>query len=120
MNPYVILAAVLCMAGSFLYGTKVGKEHELAKAAETQELIRAVKAEAQLGAAEAIAKNRPIHQTIQKNAETIIREHEILTTCVNPPELERLLDAARRDGKPGAVTPGGDKLPSGSGRGESP
>ncbi len=118
MNPYALIVGLLAIIGSFFYGTKVGKDHEIASQTKTQELVQAVKAEAQLGAAEAIAKNRPVHTTIQQKAETIIRENKILTECRNPAELARLLDAARRDGQARPESASGDVVPSGPGRSE--
>lgn len=116
MNPYVILAGVLAIIGSFFYGMSVGKDREVAAQAKTQAMIVQVREQAQQGAAEAIAANRPKHVTIQQKAETIIRENRILTECVNPPELKQLLDDARRDGQR-AVGAGEGKLPVESGGG---
>lgn len=119
MNPYVIIVGVLACIGAFFYGTKVGKDGEIAAQAETRDLINKVKEDAQQGAAVAIRDNRPKHVTIQQRAETVIRESKILTECVNPPELKQLLDDARRDGQDGTIPAGSSLLPAGLGNGES-
>lgn len=114
LNPWIILAVVIALAGATAGGAKLGRDHEIAKQKKTEDLIALVKEEAQQGAAAAIAKNRPLHTTIQQRAETILRENTVYTSCVNEPELERLLNAARKDGR--ATGPAGDSvMPTGPG-----
>lgn len=118
-NPWMILALVVALGASAAGGAKLGSDHQIAKQSKTEALIAAVKEQALQGAAAAIALNRPRHTTIQQRAETILRESKVYTECVNGPELERLLDAARNDGI-GTVTPGSGIVPLESGSGVTP
>lgn len=120
INPYVLLAAVLVAIGAFFYGTHVGAAGEIAEQAKTQALVASISAEAQKGAAAAIAKNRPLHTTIQQKAEVITRENKIYTECVNGDDMQRLLDAARRNGQAGAEPAGDSGVSSGSGASVTP
>lgn len=112
---YAGIAALGAIIGSFLYGMNVGADRQLAAQAKADTRLEQVEERAFKGAIDAINKQRPIHKTIQTQAETVIREREIYK-CPSDPVVERLLDTARQDG----ATAGGAGVSPGSGKGGSP
>lgn len=109
MNPYVLIAsgvAVIALAiASFTFGVR----YEKGQHARTEVLIARVREEAQLGAADAIAKNRPVQQIIKQKLETEVREVPVYRDCRNTPDVQRLLNNALTNG--GSEPPGGSELP---------
>ncbi len=93
-NPWVILALLLVIAGAGVEGAKLGADHEIAKQAKVQDLIAQVKEQAQKGAAEAIAKNRPINQYNKEVLEHEIRVVPDYSRCVNSPDGMRAINSA--------------------------
>lgn len=114
MNPYLLLAIgigwVASIGGSFFYGQGVGVDGERAKQAEIAQAIQETREAAQKGAAEAIAKLRPIHTTIRQETEREIKTNVIYRDCKLPPDGVRLANEALVGKQPEPA--GGGKLPS--------
>ncbi len=81
MNPYLILAAVVLWGGSvggaFWYGTGIGKDGEVAKQAAINQAIVDTRKEAEMGAANAIAKIKITNTVVRGKVETVIRENPV-------------------------------------------
>lgn len=101
-NPWVIVGALLLVAGAFFYGSHVGATGEKAKYATTQLLIAKAGEAAQRGAAQEIAKIQVINKTVQGKVETITRENTVYRDCHQSPDALRLLNGAL-SGKPGTI-----------------
>lgn len=120
-NPWVILAAVLAFAGitsgAYIKGRGDGADGVIARQARDDAVRMETLQLAQQGAAEAIAAQKVTHTTINRKAETVIREHKVYVECVNPDDIVRLLDDARAGRAPsepagGGVLPGPGPSPS--------
>lgn len=98
MNPYAILAIVVLWGGSvggaFLYGSGVGKDGEIANQAKINQAIIDTREAAQLGAADAIAKIKVTHKTIQGRVETTIRDNPVYRDCLHSDSGLRLINEA--------------------------
>lgn len=112
-NPWVIVGALLLVAGAFFYGSHVGATGEKAKYATTQLLIAKAVEGAQQAAASEIAKITIVNKTIQQKLETVTRENTVYRDCVNTPDALRLLNDAL-SGQPGTEPSAGFKLPESS------
>lgn len=94
LNPWVILGIVLLLLAAAAGGAKLGSDHQIAKQAKTEALIAAVEKRAQIGAATAIAENKPVHQF---NKQVIERETRIVpdySRCVHSDAGLRALNSA--------------------------
>lgn len=94
LNPWIILAMVLAMAGATAGGYKLGSDHQLASQAKTEDLIAKVKEQAQQGAAEAISKNRPINQYNKQVLDREIRIVPDYSRCVHSPDGLQSINSA--------------------------
>lgn len=98
MNPWVILGGVLVwvasIAGSYAYGTDVGKTGEIARVAELKQAMEETREQAKLGAADAIAKNKVKHTVIQGKVQTIIKDVPVYRDCEHTDDAFRLLNDA--------------------------
>lgn len=112
MSPYVLLAVLIAwgasIAGTGWVSFGLGKDSEIAGQAKIKQAIEDTREKAQQGAADAIANNRPINQTIVQKQETIVRENTVYRDCRNPPDGVRNINAALT-GRPD--TAGGGELP---------
>lgn len=94
VNPWGLViagtAAVALATGSFVFGMKYQKGQD----ARAEQLIADVREQAQLGAAEAIAKNKPQTTIIKQQLETITRVEEVYRDCRHTPDAMRLLNDA--------------------------
>lgn len=108
MNPYALLGAgilaLLLAVGGFRFGVKYQRGQE----ARAEKLIAKVSEQAQLGAAEAIAKIEMKTTTIRQQLETVTREVPVYRDCRNTPDGMRLINEALRS--PGAS--GGRVVPA--------
>lgn len=105
---YALLAIVLAFAGGTWYGTGLGEDREYAKRAREDAIVQGVKDAAAIGAAQAIAKNKPRNVTIRQEAEREIRTEIQYRDCVNTPDQLRNINEALT----GKQEPAGDrKLP---------
>lgn len=114
MNPYVMLGAGLVwaasVAGAYHYGGVHTRDAMDAAEARDIALVRDVREKAEQGAADAIAKNRPIYRTIKQEA---VREHTtetIYADCRLPASGVRRINAATTAGRP--VSAGDSQLPT--------
>jgi hypothetical protein len=82
-SPYVILGGVLALILAASGGAYVGKEYSDGQHAKQEVLIAKVAEQAQIGAAEAISRNRPIHQHNQQVLEREIRIVPDYSRCVH-------------------------------------
>jgi len=113
MNPYVLLALVIgwgaSIAGTGWYCIGVGEDKIIAKQASDDKIRQETREAAQQGAADAIAKLKPVNTTIRAKTETIVRENTVYRTCVNTPDGLRSINSALagRIAEPA----GGEQLP---------
>lgn len=117
MNPWLLLIALAVwtasVGGSYFYGEGVGADAERARQASVEAAVRDTRDAAQKGAAEAIAKLRPIYTTIKQETEREIRTNTVYAGCKLPPVGLRLANDALAGRR---TEPAGDsKLPSGPG-----
>jgi len=114
MNPYLILGAVLFWVASVgsagWFGMGVGEDRIIAKQASDDQIRKATFDAAQQGAAEAIAKNKPINNTIVQKVQHEIRTDRIYTECRVPAAGMQLANQAIT-GRP-AEPAGSSSLPS--------
>lgn len=90
---------------------RLSADHQIAGQAKQEALIAAVSAAAQASAAEAIAKIRPVHQTIQTKLQETIRENTVYRECVTDPVTVGLLDSARANQAPRPEPTGSGLVP---------
>ena len=106
-NPYILLGAgilaVLLAVGGFAFGVKYQRGQE----ARVAMLIEVAREQAQLGAADAIAKIEIKNTTIRQQLETVTREVPVYRDCRNTADGMRLINDALR----GPGTAGGGELP---------
>ncbi len=105
VNPWVLLAIVLAVLASGGLGLKLGKEYAEGKAAKTEVLIRAVQEQAQLGAAAAIAANKPVNTYTKQVLDREVRIVPDYSRCVHSPDGMRAINGALEN-KPVAVSGG--------------
>ncbi len=114
MNPYVLAGAMVALFLAGLGGFKLGKDHILAQQVETVQLIAAVEERAQVGAAAAIAKNKPVNRY-----NTQVVEHEVRTVvdyskCMHSDDGLRAVNGAlenkRAEPVSGGVVPDADTV----------
>jgi hypothetical protein len=115
MNPWAALAAVVIwvasIGGSYWYGTGVGKDSQLAKAAEIKQAIEDTREIARQGAASEIAKIKVRNTTIQGKVETIVRDNPVYRDCKHDPDAFRLLNDALSGKAGGAGRDSGGSVP---------
>lgn len=110
-NPYVILVALLAIAGSFFYGMRVGNDRAVAQQARVEQLIEKVSEAAQRGAAKEIANIKIVNQTQRQVIERETRVVPDYSQCRNSPDGLRAINAAleNRAGSTGSgVVPDAD------------
>jgi hypothetical protein len=111
----ILVAVLLVMFGCFRFGVNYEKGQD----ARAEALVRRSQELGALGAADAIAKLKPVYKTFRVQAETITREKTVYRDCVSDPTVERLLDTARTGGQPGKDA-GDNRVPDGSGQRGAP
>ena len=109
MNPWVMLAAVAALAGSYLYGLHQGKAINEAAHAKEAAVIQRVSEAAQQAAAVAISKIKVINQTNQSRLEREIVH--VPGDCHAGADVKRVLDDQLTN-KAGAEPASDSKLPS--------
>jgi len=90
----VLLGLVVSIASAFASGAWTGKEYAEGRAAQAAQLIADTREQAMRGAAEAIAKNKPVHQHIKQVLEREIRTVPDYSRCVHSPDGLRSVNAA--------------------------
>lgn len=112
-SPWVILAAVLALAGigggAYFKGRQDGSNGVIARQVRDEKIRRDTEEAAMLGTANALANIKITQTTINRKVETITRDREVYVQCINADDVVGLLDAARQ----GSSRPADDrKLPS--------
>jgi hypothetical protein len=102
VHPYLIAVAVLLLstAGAYVSGRRDGQRIEQGKCLAQAAAVQEAAVIASQAAAEAIAKIKPVHQTINRKVQETVREVPVYRDCVNDPAVERLLNDARAGRKP--------------------
>ena len=117
MNPYVLLALVVgwvaSVGGAGWYGIGIGENNIIAKQASDEQIRRETREASQQGAADAIAKLKPVNTTIRAKTETIVRENTVYRTCLNTPDGLRSINSALSGRIPEPA--GGQQLPKADG-----
>lgn len=113
MNPTLLIAAalafVLATGGAYIKGRGDGTSIAKADQAEVLETVRKARAEAQLGAAEAIAAITVKHTTIRQTLEKEIHEKPVYRDCLHPADQLQRINTALTGREP--VATGDSKLP---------
>lgn len=119
MNVQGLMLAVLVwvgtVAGAFYYGTDVGASSEIAKQVAVAKAIMDTRLQAHLGAADAIAKLKIQHTTVQGKLETVVRENVVYADCKHTPDGLQLINESLTGNRSGS-TGGGNvsgAIPSG-------
>lgn len=114
MNPYLIIAAGIALLLSGVFGFRLGAEHQIASQAKTVQLIAAVEQRAQLGAATAIAANKPVHQYNKQVVEREVRTVVDYSKCEHSDDGLRAVNAAlantRTESASDSVVPGANTV----------
>jgi len=114
MNPYVLLALVIgwgaSVASAGWYGIGLGEDRIIAKQASDEQIRRSTLEAAQQGAADAIAKLKPVNTTIVQKTQREIRENTVYAECRVPASGMQLANQAIT-GRP-AESAGGEQLPA--------
>lgn len=117
MNPYVLLALFIgwgaSIAGTGWYCIGVGEDKIIAKQASDDKIRQETREAAQQGAADAIAKLKPVNTTIRAKTETIVRENHVYRDCVNTADGLRSINSALTGRAPEPI--GGERLPKADG-----
>lgn len=102
----LLIAALLWTAsvvGAFFYGTGVGADGEIAKQTAVEKSIKDTREAAQLGAADAIAKIKIYHKTVQGKLETVVRENPVYVDCKHTDDGMRLINQALTGSRSGST-----------------
>lgn len=98
MNLYAILIVVVMwgasLGGSFFYGQSVGKDSEVAAVAREDAIVKKTIDAAQIGAAKAIAANKPRNVTIRQDTEYEVRTNTVYADCRHSPEQLQRVNSA--------------------------
>ena len=113
MNPTIILGVVILwgasVVGTYFYGRSDGKDLEAGSNAKIELAIAATLEQAQLGAANEIAKIKVSNTTIRSKTETIIRDNPVYAECKHDASGVQLINEAltgRAIPAPGGKLPG--------------
>ncbi len=111
LNPWVILAGVLALAGAGAYGVHVGRGLEIAAHAKEKSLEERI----QQTLAQEVSKIRVVNKTIQGKVETITRENTVYRDCHHDPAtlglLNDILTGKVAEPTGGSVVPAADAAP---------
>ena len=106
-----VLASLLAFGGGTAVGIGLGEDKEYAKRAREESIVAKVGEAAQVGAALAIAKNRPRNVTIRQEIEREIQTRTLYRDCRHAPDGVRLINEAltgRADTADAGQLPGAD------------
>lgn len=110
-TPWAILGVLLAVLAAGGTGAKLGKDYAEGKAAQTQLLVEQVRKQAELGAADAIAANKPVNVYTKQVLDREVRIVPDYSRCVNSPDGLRAINAALENkpvGAGGSAVPGTD------------
>lgn len=91
---YTALGGVVLSVAAFFYGVDVGVDRQVAKQKSTQDLVDAVYAKAQEGAAAAIADMEVKNVTITQPIRTEVRTRTVYAECKHTADGLRALNTA--------------------------
>lgn len=94
MNPYILIAFLLALAGAGVGGFKLGVDHEVASQVTKEELVAEAVDAATSAAADAIAKLKVKTTTINSEVQHEIRTNTVYADCKLPDTGVRLVNAA--------------------------
>lgn len=96
MIRYAITAAISVgtIAGAFFYGQHIGTTAEKARQADVEQAITKTREAAQQGAAQAIAKIKVQHTTVQQEVQREVQTNTIYRDCRVPADGMRLANEA--------------------------
>ena len=94
MNPYIIIAFLLALAGAGAGGFKLGSDHEVASQATKEDLVAEAVDAANNVSAAAIAALKVKTTTINSEVQHEIRTNTIYGDCSHSPAGLRLVNAA--------------------------
>lgn len=107
-NPWFLVVALMLVGSAFILGMKAGKDSERGKQARLEQTLAEVERRTHVAVAEEVAKIEIKNVTIRHRVEEKIREVPTYRDCVNDPDVQRMLDAARTGQLP---APGNIQLP---------
>lgn len=93
-NPYVLVALLLALGGSFFWGMRVGADREVATQARIEARVRQTEDASARAAAEAIARIEVVNKTTRQVLEREIVEKPVYRDCRNTDVGMRAIDAA--------------------------
>lgn len=110
MNPYLIIAALLAMAGASLGSFQLGVDHQKASQIDKEQTVaEAVKA-ANDASAQVLATMKPTYTTIKSEVRREIQTNTVFADCKLPADSLRLVNQALNAGRR-TEPAGGGKLP---------
>lgn len=89
-----ILAAVLSGAGGVWYGMDLGRDRLLAQQAKESKIVEDTRELARLGAADAIAANKPRNVTIKQEVQREILTNTVYADCRHTADQMRRINEA--------------------------
>lgn len=95
MNPYVLLAALALIVGSYVYGRYDGRQIEQAKQDRAVQAVEEASDAMQKKAAEAISNIEIHNKTIRAEVQREIVEKPVYRDCVADPDILRSINAAK-------------------------
>lgn len=98
MNPYLIITAMVAMAGAVVGGFQLGVDHERANQIDKQELVAESVDAATAVSANAIAQLKPKYTTISNQLERQIETHTVFRDCRLDPVSLQLANQALTGG----------------------
>lgn len=109
MNPYLIIACMLAVAGAGYGGFTLGVDHQLASQIDKAETVAAAVEAASQSAAQAIAAIKPKYTTIQSKVQHEVKTNTVYADCKLTPGGLQLANQALAP--TGAFAIGSGKLP---------
>lgn len=110
MNPYLIIACLLAMAGAGWGGFTLGVDHEKASQIDKKEVVAAAVEAATKTSADVLATMKPTYTTIKSEVRREIQTNTVFADCKLPADSLRLVNQALNGGR--RTEPAGDgKLP---------
>lgn len=97
-SPYLIIATLLAIGGAGAGGFWFGIDWQQKRYAEEELARKSGWADALDATAKELAKLKVVNQTINRQAETIIKEKTVYTECKNTPEMIQTINGALKGG----------------------
>lgn len=110
MNPWLIIACMLAVAGAGYGGFELGVDHEKANQVDKKEVVAAAVKAATETSANVLATMKPQFTTIKNEVQREIRTNTVFADCKLPADSLRLVNQALSGGR-GPQPAGDSKLP---------